>query len=461
MLLARLKAYRPSLRRWTRAFAAVWLLGAGIMTPVAVHLLEQIYNDARSTYTTEIPALLDRDRKALKLERLASFMGAIAAAQDPRVERHVLLQFQALVQGVDLDGDVGLNETVARAVADVTRIMAAHAALRRQPPDERAAAGGGDRPPARAALEDEARRISEEAIAALNSAADDLTTGSALTADSLANRIQQNASWVERGSLVALAIVVASGILALWFFHRHVLAPIRIAVQGLEVIRGSEGAPVTLPRSLFFELDVIGRAVEQYARFAADLRTANLTLRRLSRQDGLTGVTNRRGFDLALAEACRAAQSGSGSRCLLLVDIDHFKALNDRFGHLVGDQCLRRVAETLQTVCTASDGLVSRYGGEEFAILVSNLGVEELRRLAERVRDAVEQTVLDVGQGQRRTHVTVSIGGTVLQPGDSPAPDRAVALADQALYRAKREGRNRVCLCGPQGSSATAAQSAA
>ena len=459
MLLARIKAYRPSLRRWTRAFAAVWLLGAGIMMPVAVYLLEQIYNDARSTYTTEIPSLLDRDRKALKLERLSSFIGTVAAAQDPRVERHVFLQFQALAQGVDLDNDVELNETVARAVTDVKRIMAAHAALRRLTPDERAA-DGGDRPPARAALEGEARRIADEAVAALNSAADNLTTGSALTADNLANRIQQNASWVERGSLVALAIVVASGILILWFFHRHVLAPIRVAVQGLEVIRGSDGAPVTLPRSLFFELDVIGRAVEQYARFAADLRTANLALRRLSRQDGLTGVTNRRGFDLALAEACRAAQSGAARQALLLVDIDHFKSLNDRFGHLVGDQCLRQVAETLQGVSAACDSLVSRYGGEEFAILVSNLGVEDVRLFAERVREAVEGTALEVGPGQRR-HVTVSIGGLAMRAGDGYEPDRAVALADQALYKAKRDGRNRVCLSAPQGASAAEAQSAA
>ena len=458
MLLARIKAYRPSLRRWTRAFAAVWLLAAGIMVPVAVHLLEQIYNDARSTYTTEIPSLLDRDRKALKLERLSSFIGAIAVAQDPRVERRVVLQFQALAQGVDLDNDVGLNETVARAVADVKRIMAAHAAQRRLPPDERAAGGGA---PVRAALDDEARRIAEEAVAALNSAADNLTTGSALTADNLANRIQQNASWVERGSLVALAIVVASGVLILWFFHRHVLAPIRVAVQGLEVIRSSDGTPITLPRSLFFELDVIGRAVEQYARFAADLRTANLTLRRLSRQDGLTGVTNRRGFDIALAEACRAAQSGSASPTLLLVDIDHFKSLNDRFGHLVGDQCLRQVAETLQGVSAACDSLVCRYGGEEFAILVSNLGAEDARLFAERVREAVEHTDLAIGPGQRRTQVTVSIGGLAMRAGDGYAPDRAVALTDQALYKAKRDGRNRVCLSAPQGAAAAETQSAA
>lgn len=252
-----------------------------------------------------------------------------------------------------------------------------------------------------------------------------------------------------------------SGVLMLWFFHRHVLAPIRIAVQGLEVVRGSEGAPVTLPRSLFFELDVIGRAVEQYARFAAELRTVNLALQRLSSQDGLTGVTNRRGFDQALGEACREAEGGLGTRSLLLIDIDHFKSLNDRFGHLVGDQCLRQVAEALQGVCRPGGSMVSRYGGEEFAVLTSNMASEEVRLFAEHVRYVVERTPLEIGKGQRRLSITVSIGGVSMNPGETYSPDRAVTLADQALYKAKRDGRNRVCLATPPGSSALATQSAA
>ena len=459
MLFARLKEYRPSLRRWTRAFAAVWLLGTGLMAPVVVTLLEQIYNDAKSTYTKEIPALLDRDRKAIKLERLSSFINVISATQDPRVERHFLLQFQALAQGVDLDDDDGLNEIVAQAVSDVRKILAAHAALRRLTAEEQ---GGGwkDRLPARAALEDGAREVSGKAIAALNSATDHLTTGSALTADNLANRIQQNALWVERGSLFALAVITASGVLIFWFFHRHVLAPIRVAVQGLEEIRGQNDAPLRLPRSLFFELDVIGRAVEQYDRFTAELRTANLTLRRLSRQDGLTGVTNRRGFDLALEEACREVESYVGSRSLLLIDIDHFKSLNDRFGHVVGDRCLRQVAETLQDVCAQHGSSVSRYGGEEFAIIVPNLGVDDLSIFGERVREAVARTHLDTGTTPRGVNVTVSVGGVWLGPGRRCSPERAVTLADQALYKAKRDGRDRVCLA-LTGSSVIEAHTAA
>ncbi len=460
MLVARFKAYRPSLRRWTRAFAAAWLIGAAVVAPIAVRLLEQIYDDARSTYTMEIPSLLDRDRKAIKLERLSSFISAISAAQEPRIERHVLLQFLALAQGVDLDNDAGLNAIVAQAVADVRKILATHAALRALPREEQAA-GGADRAAARAALDEKARKLSEEAIGALNSATDHLTTGAALTADGLANRIQQNASWIERGSLVGLAVLVASGILVLWFFHRHVLAPIRVAVQGLEVIRGSDGAPVTLPRSLFFELDVIGRAVEQYARFAAELRTANLALRRLSSQDGLTGVTNRRGFDLALDDACREAQSGGGSRSLLLVDVDHFKSLNDRFGHLAGDRCLKQVAETLHDVCAPCGGLVSRYGGEEFAVLVANLDADEVVALAEHLREAVERTELETGIGQRRLTVTVSIGGVSITASGRCSPERAIRAADQALYQAKRDGRNRVCLAAPLGPAPVEAQSAA
>ena len=445
MLVTRLNEYHPSLRRWTRAFVAVWLIGAVIMAPVAVSLLEQINNDASSTYTREIPSLLDRDRKAIKLERLSSFISLISAVQDPRVERHFLLQFQALSQGFDLDNDPGLNETVARAGANLREILAIHAALRRLGRDGHIV-GEADLAAAQSALEEAAHKASEEAIGRLNSATDQLTTGSALTADSLANRIQQNALWIERGSLITLAIFVASGVLILWFFHRHVLAPIRIAVQGLEVIRGSDGAPVTLPRSLFFELDVIGRAVEQYARFAAELRTANLNLRTLSSQDGLTGVTNRRGFDLALEEACREAKGADGTRSLLLIDVDYFKSLNDRFGHLAGDRCLRTIAETLHGVCEPQGGLVSRYGGEEFAVLVPNLDLVEVQALAESLRAAVERTPLEVGASQHRLNVTVSVGGVSIGSATECLPERAIRAADQALYKAKREGRNRVCL---------------
>ncbi len=460
MLFARLKEYRPSLGRWTRAFAVVWLTGAVVMVPVAVTLLDQIYNDAKSTYTKEIPSLLDRDRKAIKLERLSSFINVISAAQDARVERHFFLQFQALAQGFDLDNDAALDDIVASAVADVRKILAAHAAVRRLAKDE-GGSGTKDRSTAQAALDSAALEVSEAAMLALNSATDRLTTGSALTADNLANRIQQNASWIERGSLVLLGVLGASGILILWFFHRHVLAPIRVVVHGLEVIRGSEGAPIELPRPLFSELDVIGRAVERYAGFAAELRTANLALRRLSSQDGLTGITNRRGFDVALSEACREAESGAGSRCLLLLDIDHFKALNDRFGHLVGDQCLRQVAETLQGICAPRGGIVSRYGGEEFAVIVSNLFADDVGLLAERLRDAVERTPLDVGSTPGRSNVTVSIGAVTIGPGARCSEEKAIRSADQALYKAKRDGRNRVCFAAPLGPSTIEAQSAA
>ncbi len=442
MLRKGLEPYRPSLRRWALAFAIMWLVGAGIMAPASITLLDQIYDDARLTTSQEIPLLLDQDRKAIKLERLSSFLVSMGAARDLQAERHAFLQLQALAQGFDLDNDARLNDVVARTVSDARKIMVKHTALRRlaagpQGTDE------PDRNPRLLEVEQIARQVTEDGVQALNAATDDLTTGAALSADTLANRIQQNASRIKRGCFVVLGVFFTSGVFLLLIFYRHVLTPIRVAVRGLEAIRESDGAPIALPRSRFSELDTIGRAVEQYARFAGDLRAANLALSTLSSQDGLTGLANRRSFDAALREACSRSAMGAGGFALLLIDIDHFKRLNDSFGHLVGDLCLRQVSTILQSVCSGSGNLASRYGGEEFAVIVMDSSLDVACEVAERLRASVEQTDVRVA-GRLPSDMTISVGVVAIASGSRDPPDHVIAAADQSLYRAKREGRNRV-----------------
>jgi len=167
-------------------------------------------------------------------------------------------------------------------------------------------------------------------------------------------------------------------------------------------------------------------------------------LDRLARQDGLTGVANRRQFDAVLqAEWNRARRSGR-ELALLLVDIDHFKAFNDRHGHPAGDRCLQAVAQALQAVAERGSDLVARYGGEEFAVVVPATPVGGVRVLAERLRAAVAGLALEEGT------VTVSVGAACLHPSVLASPDGLLADADAALYAAKRAGRNRVVMHGPE-----------
>ncbi len=165
------------------------------------------------------------------------------------------------------------------------------------------------------------------------------------------------------------------------------------------------------------------------------------TLLTLSRQDGLTGIANRRHFDEQLAEHLRrASRSGSGP-ALLMIDVDHFKAYNDAAGHQDGDVCLRRVAETIARHVRRPGDLAARYGGEEFAVILADTDLAGALDVAEAIRAAVAGTgLLHPTSGGP---ITVSVGVAGL-PTDiaSPPPAWLVRHADEALYRAKSAGRN-------------------
>lgn len=163
----------------------------------------------------------------------------------------------------------------------------------------------------------------------------------------------------------------------------------------------------------------------------------------MSNRDGLTGVLNRRRFDQDLRREIESCTSFGSSLSLLMMDIDHFKAFNDRYGHPRGDQALREIAGALGRNLRSSDRLY-RYGGEEFAVLLPNSGTEEAVRVAERLRLAVEQTGAGEAAGQERATFTISIGVATL-PCDGSDDASLLDAADKALYAAKKGGRNQVC----------------
>ncbi len=166
--------------------------------------------------------------------------------------------------------------------------------------------------------------------------------------------------------------------------------------------------------------------------------------RRQATIDALTGLNNRRGFDQALEEAIDASNEGEGGFCLLMIDIDHFKNINDTHGHLVGDKVLVGVAKMLHKFMRGNDFL-ARYGGEEFAVLLRDTPITGAFSVAENLRKGIEKLRLKhVKTGQQIGQVTISLG--VACHRSSESADDLVGRCDKALYRAKNLGRNRTVL---------------
>jgi diguanylate cyclase (GGDEF)-like protein len=177
-----------------------------------------------------------------------------------------------------------------------------------------------------------------------------------------------------------------------------------------------------------------------------DILRMNAHLERLSSLDGLTGIFNRRYLDAALARLSKVASEKQRWISVLMIDIDHFKSLNDTAGHQHGDYCLEQVAQLLQQGVRAGMDTVARYGGEEFVAILPDANEDEARAVGERLREAIETAGLPAAKGRV---VTISIGAAALRGSDGyqfTAQD-LIACADDALYEAKRSGRNRV-ICG-------------
>ncbi len=175
------------------------------------------------------------------------------------------------------------------------------------------------------------------------------------------------------------------------------------------------------------------------------LAEANRQLEVLSISDGLTGLANRRRFDAMLDREWRRAARDGTSLGLIMIDIDHFKRFNDRYGHLRGDYCLRAAAQALQASVRQDVDLVARYGGEEFAMILPGAELAEAEAIATRALAAIR----DLQQPHSASpfgQVTISLGVAAILPDQAGGPERLIEAADAALYRAKQMGRNRLAV---------------
>jgi len=238
------------------------------------------------------------------------------------------------------------------------------------------------------------------------------------------------AAWVLVLPPIALGLGLAARGLHGWWFDVHVGLRLTDDSQGNEML-----LLTVLALSTLFQFSLL---------YLVTFRLLK-KLHRLSQQDSLTGLLNRRAWDKALGTERQRLRRRPGPLALLVIDVDHFKRINDVHGHAAGDAALVAVGRALQDVARATD-VVARLGGEEFGILLLDTDVPGATAAAERVRHEVSQ--LQVPHGLEMISFTVSVGAAV-QPAtesDSLRLDELQACADAALYRAKAEGRNRVVI---------------
>jgi diguanylate cyclase (GGDEF)-like protein len=244
-----------------------------------------------------------------------------------------------------------------------------------------------------------------------------------------------------------LALVTLTILLAAWFGGNYfIIRPIRGLIGAARAVgHGDYDASkisTTVPEE-FQPLQVAIRAMATRLRERETaMKRANEYLGRLAQFDALTGLCNRGTFDARLVSEHEHARVHGEPIGLLMIDVDHFKAFNDLYGHVTGDACLHDVAQAIAGVVRTSD-IAARYGGEEFIVLGRNMDMNTALTVAERMREAVRALGIPHGRSKNGL-VSISIGIVSAVPRDGDLPERLVEEADVALYAAKKKGRDRI-----------------
>lgn len=185
------------------------------------------------------------------------------------------------------------------------------------------------------------------------------------------------------------------------------------------------------------------QAMGRIASIQEQLQKVNCELNRLAHVDVLTELTNRRGFFMSYDREWGRADRENETLSVILIDIDSFKAYNDNYGHLEGDDCLRRVAQSMASCILRPADVIARYGGEEFIVLLPNTSTEGAMLVAERLRQVVEKEAIPHAYSLGGPTVSVSLG--VAEKTENQTSDGLLEAADKNLYKAKEGGRNQVC----------------
>jgi diguanylate cyclase (GGDEF)-like protein len=252
--------------------------------------------------------------------------------------------------------------------------------------------------------------------------------------------VQQDMPRVIRRMLlfsIAIALIMLAGLIVML---QHIMRPLKELRKGLRAVANGDlnyQVPV-------YSQDEVGSLVKAYNGTIHRLRYAFEQIESLATLDPLTGLPNRRIFDERIAIEAKRSRRYGHPFGLIMLDLDHFKQINDRFGHPVGDEVLRLVAKTIEAGVRETD-LVARIGGEEFAVILPESKAPEVRAVAEKIRIAVEDIQFTPGDGQSPVKITISAGAACAL-GRLVTTEGLVAATDAALYRSKAEGRNRVTM---------------
>lgn len=243
------------------------------------------------------------------------------------------------------------------------------------------------------------------------------------------------------GALVFIVLIGATVLAGLWFFNRFLFQPMSNMQSEMERSAQGDLSATVGQKNTLKEFHALAAAFNTMAR---KVESNIQELQRLSSVDGLTGLNNRRQFDLSLQSEWQRAQRDSEELSLLMVDIDYFKQYNDKYGHLGGDDCLRMVSALMREAVHRPSDLVARYGGEEFAILLPDTPSQGAQHLALKIAAELAQLKYPHASSPLDGFLTLSIGCATCRPKPGCLADMLVATADKALYKAKAMGRNRL-----------------
>lgn len=262
-------------------------------------------------------------------------------------------------------------------------------------------------------------------------------------------------SFLERGLLIfTLSVVKAFAIAALvvmafYFLITRPLLKVHAAISEVDPQRPGSWPKPQLKHHADDELGHLVEGLDDLLNaFQRGLNQRD-HLHQISTIDGLTGIANRRRFDVFLAEEWRRARRSNQELSILFMDIDNFKAFNDNYGHVMGDDCLRDVARALTQAVTRASDLVARYGGEEFVCVLPDTDLHGALAVARRIRAAVLELAIPHAFSDTHDRISLSIGVASATPSKPGAtPEQLLESADRRLYQAKTGGRNRV-ICQP------------
>ena len=248
--------------------------------------------------------------------------------------------------------------------------------------------------------------------------------------------------------LFAFAVACGGGIVLLLAFRHLLIEPIRSIGEHLQNVRMHADYSLRLNSRAGNEIGDLSRHIDslvtQVQKQQDLLQAQSLEMQRLSYNDGLTGLANRRRFDQALSLNWALAQRNQKSLALIMCDVDYFKPYNDHYGHLRGDDALRKVGGIIQRVGTRQSDVAARYGGEEFAILLPDTDETGALEIAERIRKELHELAIPHAASTIDEILTASLGVAAMVPGVQQQPRLLVQRADEALYAAKAAGRNRI-----------------